>query len=71
MTSHRFTLYKHRVCLLLWYPLMLNVTLEYTITHFNVLGETLPGNPSPTFHTHQLYDAAMVQSVKSSVECVP
>ena len=32
----------------LCYPLMWNVTLEYTATHFNVLGETRPGNPSPT-----------------------
>ena len=32
---------------------MLNVTLEYTTTHFNVLGQTQPGNPSPTSHTHQ------------------
>ena len=44
---------------------MWNVTLEYTATHFNVLGQTRPGNPSPTFHTHwsvnaQLYDTDMV-----------
>ena len=30
-----------------------NVTLEYTTTHFNVLGTTRLGNPSPIFHTHQ------------------
>ena len=35
------------------YPLLWNVTLEYTATHFNVLGWTPPGNPSPIFHTHQ------------------
>ena len=27
--------------------------LEYTTTHFNVLGKTWQRNPSPTFHTHQ------------------
>ena len=45
--------YRHGVDLSLCYPFMWNVTLEYTATHFNVLGETRPGNPSPTFHTHQ------------------
>ena len=52
-TPHPVTVYKHRADLSLCYPLMWNVTLEYTDTHFNVLGETRPGNPSPTFHTHQ------------------
>ena len=47
------------------YPLMWNVTPEYTATHFNVLGKTRPGNSSPIFDTHtpantQLYDAVMV-----------
>ena len=50
--------------LLLCYPLMWNITLEYTATHFNVLGQTRPENPSPTFHTHQrklkLYNAVML-----------
>ena len=32
-------------------PLMWNVTLEYTTIHFNVLGQTRLGYPSPTFHT--------------------
>ena len=36
----------HRVDLSLCYPLMWSVTLEYTATHFNVLGKTRPGNPS-------------------------
>ena len=52
-TPHPVTVYRHGTDLLLCYPFMLNVTLEYTATHFNVLGETRPGNPSPTFHTHQ------------------
>ena len=30
-----------------------HITLEYIATHFNVLGKTRPGNPSPTLHTHQ------------------
>ena len=53
MTPHPITVYRHGADLSLCYPSMWNVTLEYTATHFNVLGETRPGNPSPTFHTHQ------------------
>ena len=41
----------------LYYPLVWNVTLEYTVTHFNVLGKTRPGNPSPNA---QVCDAVMV-----------
>ena len=52
MTPYR-TVYRHGADLSLCYLLMWNVTLEYTATHFNVLGETRPGNPSPTFHTQQ------------------
>ena len=52
-TPHPVTVYRHGANLSLCYPLMWNVTLEYTATHFNVLGETRPWNPSPTFHTHQ------------------
>ena len=37
----------------LCYPLMWNDTLEYTANHCNVLDKARPGNPSPTFHTHQ------------------
>ena len=51
--THPVTVYKHRTDLSLCYPLMWNVTLEYKATHFNVLGKTRPGDPSPTFHTHQ------------------
>ena len=32
---------------------MWNVTLEYTITHFNVLVLTQPRNPSLTFYTQE------------------
>ena len=53
MTPHPITIYKHRVDLSLCYPWMWNVTQEYTTTHFNVLGKTKSGNPSPTFYTHQ------------------
>ena len=53
MTPYPITVYRHGADLSLCYPLMWNVTLEYTATHFNVLGETWPGNPSPTFHTQQ------------------
>ena len=52
MTTHHVTVFRHGTDLSLCYPLMWNVTLEYTTTHFNVLGETRPRNPSPTFHTH-------------------
>ena len=50
-TPHPVTVYRHGANLSLCYSLMWNVTLEYTATHFNVLGETRPWNPSPTFHT--------------------
>ena len=46
MTPHSVTVYRHGADLSLCYPLMWNVTLEYTATHFNVMGETRPGNPS-------------------------
>ena len=46
----------------LCYPLMWNVTQEYTTTHFNVFGKTRSENPSLTTHTAnaQLYDAVVV-----------
>ena len=53
MTFHPVTVYKHRADLSLCYQLMSNVILEYTSTHFNVLGNPRPGNLSPTSHTHQ------------------
>ena len=52
MTSHLVTVYRYGADLSLCYLLMWNVTLEYTATHFNVLGNTRPGNPSPTFQTN-------------------
>ena len=42
MTPHPVTVYRQRANLSLCYPSMWNVTLEYTATHFNVLGETRP-----------------------------
>ena len=70
-TPHPVTVYRHGANLSLCYPFMWNVTLEYTATHFNVLGETWPGNPSPTFHTHQRTFNLMLSwwsTVGSSVE---
>ena len=70
-TPHPVTVYRHGANLSLCYPSMWNVTLEYTATHFNVLGETRPGNPSPTFHTHQRTLNLMLSwwsTVGSSVE---
>ena len=70
-TPHPVTVYRHGADLSLCYPLMWNVTLEYTATHLNVLGETRPGNPSPTFHTHQRTLNLMLlwwSTVGSSVE---
>ena len=70
-TPHPVTVYRHGADLSLCYPSMWNVTLEYTATHFNVLGETWPGNPSPTFHTHQRTFNLMLSwwsTVGSSVE---
>ena len=70
-TPHPVTVYRHGANLSLCYPSMWNVTLEYTATHFNVLGETRPGNPSSTFHTHQRTFNLMLSwwsTVGSSVE---
>ena len=70
-TPHPVTVYSHGADLSLCYPLMWNVTLEYTATYFNVLGETRPGNPSPSFHTHQRTLNLMLSwwsTVGSSVE---
>ena len=70
-TPHPVTVYRHGANLSLCYPSMWNVTLEYTATHFNVLGETRPGNHSPTFHTHQRTFNLMLSwwsTVGSSVE---
>ena len=70
-TPHPVTVYRHGANLSLCYPSMWNITLEYTATHFNVLGETRPGNPSPTFHTHQRTFNLMLSwwsTVGSSVE---
>ena len=53
MTPHPVTVYRHRVNLSLCYPLMWNVTMEYTTTHFYVLCQTQSRNPSLTFGTHQ------------------
>ena len=68
MLPHPVTVYRHRADLLLCYPLMWNVTLEFTATHFKVLGKTRPGNPFPTFHTYHrslnLYTDMVVVSRK-------
>ena len=72
MTTHPVTVYRHRTDLSLCYPLMWNITLEYTATHFNVLGKTRLGNPSPIIHTHQRTPNAQLlvwwSSFGSSVE---
>ena len=44
---HPVTVYRYRVDLSVCYPLMWNVTLGYTTTHFNVLGQTRYGNILP------------------------
>ena len=70
-TPHPVTVYRHGADMSLCYPFMWNVTLEYTATHFNVLGVTRPGNPSPTFHTHQRtlnFMLSLWSTVGSSVE---
>ena len=72
MTTQLVTVYRHGADLSLCYPLVWNVTLEYTATHFNVLGETRPGNPSPTYHSPQRMLNLMLlwwSTVGSSVEC--
>ena len=50
---------------------MCNVTLEYTTTHSYVMGQTRPGNTSPTFHTHSQPNDAdmMVVSQKLGRKC--
>ena len=40
------TEYRHVADLLLCYPLMWNMTLEYKTSYSNVLGQTQSGNPS-------------------------
>ena len=70
LTPHPVTVYRQGAGLSLCYPLMW-FTLEYTATHFSVLGETRPGNPSPTFHAHQWTLNLMLSwwsTVGSSVE---
>ena len=52
--------YRHRADLLLYFLLMLNVTLEYTDTHLNILGETRSGNPSIHTPANPQPDAIMV-----------
>ena len=44
---------KHRQLGYGYPPMMWNVTLECTTTHFKVLGKTRPGNPSANFLTHE------------------
>ena len=67
-TPHPVTVYRHGAGLSLCYQLMWNVTLEYTATHFNVLGKTRRGNPSPTFHTQQrTLNSMLLCSVESTV----
>ena len=66
MTPHPVTVYRHWADLSSWYPLMWNVTLEYTTTDFNILGETPDpiGKSFPNLSHRpvnaQLYDADMV-----------
>ena len=75
MTPYPVTVFRHRADLSQCYPLMWNVTLEYTTTYFNVLGQTRSGNASTTFHTHQRTLNFMMLiwwlSVRSSVDSVP
>ena len=75
MAPHPITVCRHRADLSLCYLLMWNVTLEYTTTHFIILGQTRSGNPPPTLHTHQRSINLMMllwwQSVGNSVERVP
>ena len=58
MTSHPVTVYRHRADLSLYYPLMWNVTLEYTTTQFNLgsdpTGKSFPELPHTQVNT-QLY----------------
>ena len=73
-TPHPVTVYRHGANLSLCYPSMWNVTLEYTATHFNVLGKrpdrksfhNLPHTPANA----QLYDAVMVVVSRELGTCV-
>ena len=53
MTPHPVTVYRHRADLSLCHPLIWNVTLEYTATHFNVFGSDPTGEilSRPSTHT--------------------
>ena len=64
MTPHPVTVYRHRVDLLLCYPLMWNVTLEYTTTHIMSWvrsdREILHQPSTHTLANAHIYDAGMV-----------
>ena len=65
MAPHTVTVYRHGADLSLWYPLMWNVTLEYTATHHNVFGKTRLGNTRPSTQSNaQLYAVMVVASWK-------
>ena len=73
MTPHPVTVYRHNADLSVCYPLTWNVTLEYTTTHSNVLGQTRSGNHSPIFHTYQralnFYAGVVVVNQKIGRKC--
>ena len=76
MTPHPVNIYRHKADLSLCYSLMLNVTLEYTTTNFNVFGVTQSGNPPLTFHPPppRMLNFMMLVlwlSATSSVESIP
>ena len=64
---HPVTVYRHGADLSLCYTLMLKVTLEYTITHFNVLGKTGSGKAYAIKHRFRsLLCEPLVSSVGSA-----
>ena len=71
MTPHPVTVYRHMADLSLCYPLMWDITLEYTTTHFNVLGQTRSGNHTPIFHIHRRTLNFIMVVVRSSIENIP
>ena len=67
MTPHPVTVYRHGANLSLCCTLMWNVTLEYTATHFNVLGEKL----SRKYRTNRVLNPGPVVCESSTLSARP
>ena len=65
MTPQPVTVYRHGADLSMCYPLMWNATVEYTATHFNVLGKY-------AWHdTQSLHASRSQRGPQCDFECLP